>query len=89
MSGGQRYRLGIATRGFRGGSGENLYINQTVELSDISIITDVSINVPTVTIDTGTITTDISLNVIEVSQLSDNIEVTLQDESFTIEVDQC
>lgn len=44
MSGGVRYRLGIATSGFRGGSGDgNVYITETVELSDLSSEVDVLI----------------------------------------------
>jgi hypothetical protein len=41
---GERYRIGIATRGFRGGSGgENVYITETVELTDVSSEVNVAV----------------------------------------------
>jgi len=49
MTEGVRYRIGIATRGFRGGSGGgNVYITETVELSDLSSEVSVSVAQDTV-----------------------------------------
>lgn len=44
MTEGVRYRIGVATRGFRGGVGEGkFYINQTLEVSDVSSQVAVSV----------------------------------------------
>ena len=46
---GERYRIGIATRGFRGGAGgENIYITETVELTDISSEVNIAVTQDTV-----------------------------------------
>jgi hypothetical protein len=44
MTAGARFRIGVATRGFRGGTGENLYINQTVSLP-LQGTPEISVNV--------------------------------------------
>ena len=44
MTEGVRYRIGIATRGFRGGvGGGNIYITETVELTDVSSEVNVAV----------------------------------------------
>jgi hypothetical protein len=75
-------RLGIATRGFRGGAGQSLYISQSVALKEnedytLGQVLEESVNLATV--DTS------SLSVV-VDQTS-GINVAITDDSQTITID--
>ena len=91
MSGGERYRLGIATRGFRGGSGSNIFINESVELANISTVTDIIINRPSVDIDFGEINVGVVSDTFTVTLSSiPEIEVTTGSiESIEVTVEDC
>lgn len=52
MTEGVRYRIGIATQGFRGGvSGQNFYINETITLDEGKLNVDIIETVPVTTIE--------------------------------------
>ena len=84
MSGGVRYRLGIATSGFRGGASSGGFISGTVELSDISTVTDVFIDSNEIDIDFGAVAVDIFSESFDITVSSNEIEI--QDEVQTVEV---
>ena len=83
---GERYRIGIATRGFRGGAGGgNVYINQTLELADLSTITDIEIATTSVDIDVGSVAVNVFSDSFDVT-VSSTPEITIEDSIETIEV---
>ena len=92
MSTGENFRLAVATRGFRGGGsgGGKFYINETVDLQDLSITTSIELSTTTVDIDLGVLSVDISSNTISVG-VSSYPEITVDTviDSVTIEVDEC
>lgn len=83
---GQRYRIGIATRGFRGGSGGgNVYINETLTLEDTSTTTSIEVSAPTVDINIASVAVDIFSESFDVT-VSSVPEITIKDSIETIEV---
>lgn len=83
---GERYRIGIATRGFRGGAGgENFYINETLTLEDISTTTSIEVSAPTVDINIASVAVDVFSESFDVT-VSSTPEISIMTEIETIEV---
>lgn len=92
MKEGLRYRIGLATRGYRGAVGDIKYfINQEVELPSVSDIdTSIEISVPQIDIDLGNISVNILSGTVDILVSSDP-EISIEDtiETVEIQVDQC
>lgn len=89
MSGGVNYRLGIATSGFRGGAAAGGFISATVELSDISTVTDVFIDTNEIDIDFGAVAVDIFSESFDVTVSSNEIEVEDEVQTIQVTVEDC
>lgn len=90
MSGGVNYRLGIATSGFRGGAAAGGFISATVELSDISTVTDVFIDTNEIDIDFGAVQVDVFSESFGVTVSSaPEISITTEIETIEVTVENC
>lgn len=88
---GERYRIGIATRGFRGGAGGgNFYINETVTLEDLSTTTDIEISTASIDIDIPSVNVNIFSDSFDVTVSSTpEIAITTEIETIEVTVEDC
>ena len=88
---GERYRIGIATRGFRGGAGGgNFYINETLTLEDISTTTNIEVSAPLVDVSIASVAVDIFSDSFDVTVSSTpEIAITTEIETIEVTVEDC
>ena len=85
-------RLAIATRGFRGGAGQSLYISQELEIKDEDLVKGLIIEetADLATIQSSTTSVDVVSSALSVSvDQSTAISIDIESSSQTVSVSTC
>ena len=85
-------RLAIATRGFRGGAGQSLYISQELEIKDEDLVKGLIIEetADIATIQSSPVSVDVVSSALSVSvDQSTGISIDIQSSSQTVSVSTC
>ena len=85
-------RLAIATRGFRGGAGQSLYISQELEIKDEDLVKGLIIEetADIATIQSSPVSVDVVSSALSVSvDQSTGISIDIESSSQTVSVSTC